>query len=155
MLLKKRETRKRETEKRNLLWSGAIIILQWVRFSKKNNDWRRDVSRSYIRMQKTRLLYILCTFLCPLYSGCVFCVLCPVSRYHPSVTSEKFVISISFKMTDSQIIYYFHPWKKFIIWDDMCKTRLQQIAYTTYKCTQQIYCVRQVSGSRIKFCTPA
>ena len=38
-------------------------------------------------------------------------------------------------MTDSQIIYYFHPWKKFIIWDDMRKTRLRQIVYTTYKYT--------------------
>ena len=38
-------------------------------------------------------------------------------------------------MTDSQIIYYLHPWKKFFIWDDMRKTRVQQIAYTMYKRT--------------------
>ena len=38
-------------------------------------------------------------------------------------------------MTDSQIIYYFHPWKKFIIWDDMRKTRARQITYTAYKST--------------------
>ena len=63
--------------------------------------------------------------------GCVFSVLCSVSRYHPGLTSEKFVIRICFKMTDSQIIYYFHPWKKFIIWDDMRKTRVRQIAFTT------------------------
>ena len=67
--------------------------------------------------------------------GCVFCVLCSVCRYHPGLTSEKFVIRICFKMTDSQIIYYFHPWEKFIIWDDMRKTRVRQIAFTTYKCT--------------------
>ena len=67
--------------------------------------------------------------------GCVFCVLCLVSRNHPGLTSEKFVIRIYFKMTDSQIIYYLHPGKKFIIWDDIRKTRVLQIAYTTYKCT--------------------
>ena len=65
----------------------------------------------------------------------MFCVLCPVSRYHTGLTSEKFVIRICFKMSGSQIIYYFHPWKKFIIWDDMRKTRVRQIAYTAYKCT--------------------
>ena len=66
--------------------------------------------------------------------GCMFCALCPVSRYHPGLTSEKFVIRTCFKMTDSQIIYYFHPWKKFIIWDDMRKTRVRQIAYTRHIC---------------------
>ena len=67
--------------------------------------------------------------------GCVFCVLCPVSRYHPGLTSEKFVIRICFKMIDNQKIYSFHLWKKFIIWDNMRKTRVRQIACTTYKCT--------------------
>ena len=67
--------------------------------------------------------------------GWVFCVLCPVSRYHPGLTSEKFVIRICFKMTDGQIICYFQQWKKFIIWDDMRETRVRQVAYTTYICT--------------------
>ena len=107
-------------------------------YSGSGSEWWLDTGRKQIihktyRKHSRRLLYISCTFLCPLYSG--LRVLCPVSRYQPGLTSEKFVIRICFKMTNSQIIYYFHPSKKFIVWDDMHKTRVWQIVHTTYKCT--------------------
>ena len=57
-------------------------------------------------------------------------------------------------MTASQIIYYFHPWKKFIIWDDMRKPGCDKSCTQRTNVLQQICCVRQVSGSRTKFCTP-
>ena len=96
---------------------------------------RKHIIHKTYRKHLRRVLYILCTLLYPLYSELrVLCPL-PVSRYHPGLTSEKFVIRICFKMTDGQIIYYFYPWKKFIIWDDMRKIRVRQIAYTRYKCT--------------------
>ena len=95
---------------------------------------RKQIIHKTYRKRLRRVLYILCAFLCPLYSGLrVLCPL-PVSRYHPGLTSEKFVIRICFKITDGQIIYYFYPRKKFIIWDDMRKTRVRQIAYTRYIC---------------------
>ena len=94
---------------------------------------RKQIMHKTCRKHLRLLLYILCTFLCPLYSG--LRVLCPMPWFHPGLTSEKFVIRMCFKMNNSQIICYFYRWKKFIIWDDMRKTRLRQIAYTTYKCT--------------------
>ena len=108
--------------KERLLWEKESII-KWDNYyftvgqvhkkARWLNTGRKQVIHKTHRKHLRRLLYTYVRFYVLCIVGCVFCVLCPVYKYHPGLTSEKFVIRICFKMTDSQIIYYFHPWKKF------------------------------------------